>query len=91
MGAPVFVRSLEWITATPVFPDALCASPAVDPDWWFPSTIKTVWETDEARALCGACRHRVACLEYAISADIDDGIFGGLDPVQRNQLKRRRA
>ena len=90
MGAPVFVRSLEWMLTMPAFPDALCVSDDVDPDWWFAESRGQVMAL-EAKAICGDCRHRIECAEYAISNGIKDGIFGGLDPDERRRLKRRRS
>jgi WhiB family redox-sensing transcriptional regulator len=90
MGAPVFIRSLDWMLTMPVFPHAECVGAGVDPDLWFADTRDHLRQED-ARAICGDCRHRIECAEYAISNGIKDGIFGGLDPDERRRLKRRRS
>lgn len=83
----VFYRTLDWlVNTTPDFPHALCRNE--EPDLFFPNP------TDEiaaalAKSICRPCVHRTACVQYAIDADINDGIFGGLDARQRDILRRR--
>jgi WhiB family redox-sensing transcriptional regulator len=40
----------------------------------------------EAKALCGGCTARAACLTYAYRHDITGGYFGGLSPAKRREL-----
>jgi WhiB family redox-sensing transcriptional regulator len=42
------------------------------------------------RTLCGGCPLKTLCLEYALEAEEQDGIWGGLTTPQRNSLKRER-
>lgn len=51
-----------------------------------------------ARAVCADCPVRASCTAFALAAGLDEGIFGGLDAVQRRAVKafdggalRRRA
>jgi WhiB family redox-sensing transcriptional regulator len=43
------------------------------------------------KILCGGCPLRNLCLEYALEASEQDGIWGGLTRPERNSLKRGRA
>lgn len=50
--------------------------------------------TLEARGVCATCPVRAHCLEDALARpSIEDayGIYGGLDPKQRNEIRKRRA
>jgi WhiB family redox-sensing transcriptional regulator len=57
-----------------------------DPELFFPPRDGPA---DEARAICGSCAVRRQCLAYAITADEPYGIWGGLDPGERRNLRRR--
>lgn len=57
-----------------------------DPDLFFPSHGDP---GTKARAICAACAVRSQCLDYAVEAD-EYGIWGGLDQVQRRNMKRQR-
>jgi hypothetical protein len=43
-----------------------------------------------AKELCSGCPIRVECLDYALAANEDHGVWGGLSPVERRQLKRNK-
>jgi WhiB family transcriptional regulator, redox-sensing transcriptional regulator len=43
-----------------------------------------------AKAVCAACPVRRQCLECALSADIRDGIWGGLTEDERRRERRYR-
>ncbi|MCW2615379.1 MAG: Transcription factor WhiB [Frankiales bacterium] len=43
-----------------------------------------------ARALCGACKVRAQCLEYALDVQEPHGIWGGLNEAERRRIVRRR-
>mgnify|MGYP006275899949 CR=1 FL=1 len=56
---------------------------ARDPDAW-----------DMARTYCAQCPVRKQCLDSVMSIEMTDdrwGMFGGLTPYERKQLRRRRA
>lgn len=42
-------------------------------------------------AAVSKCPVQAECLKYALAADEEFGIWGGLDPRERQNLKRRRA
>lgn len=44
---------------------------------------------DDLKALCMGCPAVVACAKYAIVADEEWGIWGGLTPNDRRAIKRR--
>lgn len=45
----------------------------------------------QARAICGKCKVRDICLDYALSVGETHGIWGGLNELQRRRLVRRRS
>lgn len=48
-------------------------------------------QTKKAKAVCGLCSVRAECLHFALTTKgINDGIYGGLTPGQRDGLRRRR-
>jgi WhiB family transcriptional regulator, redox-sensing transcriptional regulator len=44
---------------------------------------------DRAKAICESCPVREACLQYALSTNQSDGVWGGLDAQERRRLRRR--
>lgn len=44
-----------------------------------------------ARKLCGLCPIRLQCLEYAVSNQEFQGVWGGLTEVERKRLRNERA
>ncbi|HEV2370192.1 MAG TPA: WhiB family transcriptional regulator [Acidimicrobiales bacterium] len=59
----------------------------LDPDIFFPVTDE---EAGEARAVCGVCPVREACLEYALAARERDGVWGGATERERRRMIRHR-
>lgn len=55
---------------------------AEDPGLWFRPGCE-----DEAKAVCAGCPVRGECLQYALAAPEDHGIWGGLDPEERQLLR----
>ncbi|MET7308714.1 WhiB family transcriptional regulator [Streptomyces sp. NPDC005134] len=62
-----------------------------DPDLFFPigSTGPALVQTEEAKEVCGGCRVRELCLEWAMEHGQDSGVWGGLGEAERRALKRR--
>lgn len=80
----------DGIPLTPASPwraRAGCAS-VDDPDIFFPPDGG---DDTRARRICGKCPVQGECLDYALAVDEECGIWGGLDPHERWNLKRRRA
>jgi WhiB family redox-sensing transcriptional regulator len=67
------------------FADAACRDS--DTAVFFPASDR---DADEAKAICATCPVREECLEYSLATRPADGVFGGLTPVERHRLIRRR-
>ena len=63
---------------------ALCT--ASDPEIFFPPSDSPA---TEARQICAQCPVRGRCLAYAVAADERFGIWGGLNPQERRNLRRQ--
>lgn len=64
-----------------------------DPELFFPIGAigpGTRAQTELARAVCNRCPVRPACLNLALRANIDYGMWGGLDENERRTLTRQR-
>lgn len=48
-------------------------------------------ELTDQRALCRPCPVRTACLNYALSQQIEHGVWGGLTAPERARHRRRRS
>lgn len=75
-----------------LFPrDAACAG--VDWRLFFPVETEAgeVRDVDRDRALayCDACPVRQGCAEFALEHGYDAGIFGGMTPAARRELRAR--
>lgn len=46
---------------------------------------------EQAKTICARCPVRRACLESAMTIDEPYGVWGGLSPDERDQLRRARA
>jgi WhiB family redox-sensing transcriptional regulator len=75
--------------ATPpvaALPDRACAGE--DPEIFFPTVGGPA---SEARAICGRCPHRQACLDWALETEQGFGIWGGTTPDERAAMLRGAA
>jgi len=59
----------------------------VDPDIFYPVSDD---DAEEAKAVCGICPVREACLEYALANRERDGVWGGATERERRRLVRQR-
>ena len=68
---------------------------SADPDLFFPisSTGPAERQIARAKAICAGCRVRRQCLDFALSHNQVDGIWGGTtrEDRQRERRKKRRA
>jgi WhiB family redox-sensing transcriptional regulator len=64
-----------------------------DPELFFPvSEIGPgARQVAEAKAVCARCPVRDRCLDYAVDAGLDHGVFGGLTERERRALVRRHS
>ena len=77
-------RAANWRSA------GACLS--ADPDLFFPISPAGPGERQIARAkmICGGCRVRQECLDFALSHDQTYGIWGGTTPEDRQRDRRRK-
>jgi WhiB family redox-sensing transcriptional regulator len=74
---------------------AACATPAVDPEVFFPEAGEG-WKATEAKQVCAGCTVRDACLHEALTGpqaageDVH-GIFGGTSQQERRRLRGRQS
>jgi len=64
-----------------------------DPELFFPigNTGPALLQIEEAKKVCRRCTVRDACLQWALEAGQDHGVWGGLSEDERRALKRRAA
>lgn len=62
--------------------DAVCAQ--TDPDMFFPEQGGNV---QSVKQICRACPVAMQCLQFATDNVIQEGIWGGLGPVERRRLR----
>jgi WhiB family redox-sensing transcriptional regulator len=64
--------------------------PGVDPDLFFPpGTAGARWAAlEDVRRICNNCPVRQDCLDWAITAGVTDGVWGGLTPLERRAHAR---
>jgi WhiB family redox-sensing transcriptional regulator len=60
----------------------------VDPEIFFPERGGS---SKAARSVCGQCKVREQCLEYALNNKEQFGIWGGTSERERRRLRRERA
>lgn len=55
---------------------------------WFPvgGSLQVARADREAKAICGGCPIRLACLDFAISNEMEYGTFGGYTAAERAEL-----
>ena len=78
-------------------PDAACADPAVDPEWFFPPSTPTGQSPAaakleaQAKAVCMRCPSTIMakCLVWALEAGVP-GVWGGLGEGERKHLHTKR-
>ncbi|MCZ3387440.1 MAG: WhiB family transcriptional regulator [Actinomycetia bacterium] len=66
--------------------EAGCQS--IDPEVFFPD--RPADRAAAAKAICRGCPVRTQCLEFAIDARLDHGVWGGLTGAERRSLRRSR-
>ncbi|MFE0580220.1 WhiB family transcriptional regulator [Streptomyces sp. NPDC058874] len=64
-----------------------------DPELFFPigNTGPALLQIEEAKAVCRRCPVMEQCLQWALEAGQDDGVWGGLSEDERRAMKRRAA
>ncbi len=69
----VFFDQETWMS------DAACAHHP-QKDLWFSDKPE---DLEEARTICNTCYVKTECLEYALTEDIQEGVWGALLPIER--------
>jgi DNA-binding phage protein len=74
---------------------AACATPAVDPEVFFPE-VGEGWKATQAKQICAGCTVRDACLHEALTGpqargEDEYGIFGGTSQTERRRLRGRHS
>jgi WhiB family transcriptional regulator, redox-sensing transcriptional regulator len=71
--------------------DAACRDE--DPELFFPigSTGPAILQLSQAKAVCAGCAVQSRCLEWAVAAGVEHGVWGGLGEEERRALRRRAA
>lgn len=69
----------------PNLPGAACKGQ--DTELWYSADV---YAQQRAKDVCRTCPVRDACLQWAIDAGENNGIWGGLTPLQRKRLRWRR-
>lgn len=72
------VIELDWTV------DAACVS--IDPELWFPTESGRT--SRAVLGICAGCPVRASCLATAV-VNVEDGIWGGVQPVLRSQARGR--
>lgn len=55
--------------------------------WWFPENTGHWGIYDAARQVCRHCPVTEPCLAYAVTNQLNHGMYGGLTPDERHQLQ----
>lgn len=66
--------------------EASCRS--VDPEVFFPDRQED--HATMAKAICRGCPVRMQCLQLALDARLDHGVWGGMTEHERRSLRRSR-
>lgn len=63
----------------------------VDPELFFPvgKAAPARQQIEEAKAVCHRCAVRESCLDWALTAGQDQGVWGGLSEEERRRTRRR--
>ena len=65
--------------------DAACADPWIDPEIFFAKETER-----QAVAICDACPLKAMCAEYAVTNEMEYGVWGGLNEEQRKKLNKHK-
>lgn len=64
-----------------------------DPELFFPAgtTGRALAQVEEAKAICSQCPVMDECLEWALEANEQHGVWGGRSEEERKKMKRRKG
>jgi len=79
------------LAKAPIFAEAQCANVSF-PDLFFPESKQELKDVKPMiDKTCRLCIHQVECLSFALNNEIKEGIWGGLTPDERKELKAQQA
>jgi len=72
--------------------DVEAACQSADPELFFPSSQSdpSLVAIQAAKRVCRGCPVQPQCLEFALSARLEHGVWGGLSEDERRSLRRSR-
>lgn len=80
------MRNLQFYANLPLLPNAACRSHP-SPEIFFPISAEEIEAClPLVRATCNACVEKEPCLEYALSHQINHGIWAGKTPGERDLI-----
>ena len=64
-----------------------------DPELFFPvgNTGPALQQIEDAKKICQSCAVKDQCLNWALDAGQDHGVWGGMSEDERRAMKRRAA
>lgn len=70
---------------------AACKGADVDPEIFYPvgQGPQALDDQEKAKAICAGCPVKAACLQHALDAREEHGIWAGTDEVERRKMRRR--
>jgi WhiB family transcriptional regulator, redox-sensing transcriptional regulator len=92
-SVPDYEQAPDWRTRAACRETDRSGRPVNPPELWFPigETGSALLQQEEAKAICRRCWAMDHCLQYALEARIEDGVWGGLSENERRRIKRRAA
>ena len=71
----------------------LAACATSDSELFFPigSSGPALTQVEQARQVCATCPVRTDCLDWALRAGVEHGVWGGLSEEERRALRRTRS
>lgn len=68
------------------------ACQGLDVAWWYPDPVRRGYRpAAPGVAICRSCPVRLSCLDHAVRAGEEYGVWGGLTPEQRDHHKHQRV
>lgn len=81
----LYLELQKAIEESPVIPPCQ----VTDPEMWFGTEDESI-RFKAAKQLCTTCPAIQACANYALAANEQFGVWGGLSPMERDKLLSRR-
>lgn len=69
--------------------DAAACRHHPQPDIWFAAGVAEWADRAEALEVCGRCPVRAECADLGMATGAEFGIWGGMEPQQLRQMRRR--